>query len=428
MAYKKSVEKFGSGIKASDCRADHFLGQSACCEAAISFDEASSCLSSLVLPLENERLPIDAAAYRILSEPIVARIDAPRSDVAAMDGYAVLREETVGDSGRRVVIGEAYPHYPFEGQIGLGDAVRIFTGAQVPAKTDRIILQEDVVRIGNAILVAKTEGGKTHIRACGSDFQREEILIEAGIRLDPLALVTAAAADVATVVVRRQPRVFLLASGDELVKAGFAGATQTSIPDSIGIGLAAAVADWGGSVVGRALTADDREQLTAVSRMALAACDILVMIGGASQGVRDYARSVMTDHDIDFTFAGVAMKPGKPVWHGRVGDTHIIGLPGNPTAAITVARLFLAPLIAGLTGRSYDAGVEWVAANLGGAVPAIGNREAFLCAWWNGSCVTVIDRQTSSGQSLLARTNALVRRRINATAAVAGDVVEMVHF
>jgi molybdopterin molybdotransferase len=393
------------------------------CRAALDFDTAITRMATVAAPLGQERVALADAAGRILAKPVLARLDSPRADLAAMDGYAVCGAQVA----RLKIVGDSFPARPFRGAIGPGEAVRIFTGAPMPDGADRVIVQELAVRHGDEVAIPAAEG-RRHVRPRGSDFAASQALLPVGRRLDARAMLVAAAADAATLTVWRQPRVFILATGDELSTPGLAGGGALSIPDSTSLAIAALAIEWGATISGMALVPDDIDTIEAQARTAMARADILVVTGGASVGDRDFSREALGALGLDRVFAGVAIKPGKPAWYGQAGGTQVLGLPGNPTAALVTARLFLAPLLCLLTGRPANAALGWRPAALGAPLGDTGNRESFLCGDWNGSAVRALDRQAASSQASLAISNVLIRRARDAAAEPTGASAMILDF
>ena len=391
------------------------------CAATMDHDAAQAILAMHALPIGTEEVALTAAPGRVLAEPVIARIDSPRRDCAAMDGYAV-RSIDLADTPIRIV-GSRFAGARDAGRVGAGETMRVMTGAPIPDGADCVIVAERSEQEGDHVLLQPAPGERAHIRLRGSDFQAGATLLPRGVMLDPFALVTAAAADVVAVRVWRSPRVRILATGDEIVPPGTALGNPHTIPDSLSIALCAFARQWGAGEISAERVADDPSAIRTVARAALAETDLLVIVGGASRGDRDHCRSALTAMGLEIAFADLAIKPGKPVWFGRLGRLAIMGLPGNPTAALTVARLFLAPLLAGLSGRSPSSAPNWRVASLAEGVPANGPREAFLCGAAEGESVRPLDRQLASGQALLARSQFLIRRPANAPALAAGAPV-----
>ena len=388
----------------------------------IGFDEAAALVAEAAQPLGRERIALGEAKGRVLAAPVIALVDAPRADVSAMDGYAVRDADL---PGRLNVAGESFPDRGYEAPVEAGQCVRIFTGAAVPEGADRIVIQEEVRRDGETALF-ETPGPARHIRVRGSDFARGDILLEPGRLLDARALVAAAGADLAEVEVWRRPRLVIIGTGDELVAPGSARATPGAIPESVSLGVAALAEDWGAEVLGRKRLRDDLAVLEQEAAEALAIADVVVVTGGASVGERDYAKAMFEPAGLALIFSKVAIKPGKPVWLGRVGETLVIGLPGNPNSALATARLLLAPLLAGLTGRAPV--LHWRQAKLAEPIGPTGNRETFYRGVATGDAVRLLSNQDSGAQSTLAAADLLVRRAAGAPAAAAGEMVDIIDF
>lgn len=399
----------------------------------IGFDEAVAAIARDVAPLGVETVPLALAAGRVLAAPLHARAAAPRRAVAAMDGYAVVDAGThAGDLLR--VIGESRAGAGFAGPVAPGEAVRIFTGAPMPDGADRCIMQEYATEEGGAVRFADGYGPARHVRAAGSDFAAAALLLDAGALLTPRAMIAAAAADVARLRVGLAPRVALIGTGDELAPPGQAHARDDAIPESVTFGVAAMVERDGGMVVDRAAGDDDLTVLTALAARALGLADLVIVTGGASVGARDFARPMFAAHGLELLFAGVAIKPGKPVWLGRAPGrgsgqgTWVLGLPGNPTSAMVTARLLLRPLLARLQGRPASDVLRWrnlpLAAPLGGT----GGRETFVRARWDDAGLTPLGNQDSGAQHALADADWLIRCPAQQPAAGPGTTVSALHF
>jgi molybdopterin molybdotransferase len=393
----------------------------------ISFDEATAIVGSVAKPTGSEIVALEDAAGRALASDLYARIDSPRRDVSAMDGYA-LRDADLATVQRFRMIGESAAGQVDVPNVGPGECVRIFTGAAVPPGADRVIIQEIVRRDGDWIAVEGEPGGARHIRVRGSDFASGDKLVARGTLLGPRALVAAAAADVADVQVYRRPRMSVIATGDELAAPGTAHDRPASLPESVSFGVAALCKRWGGSCIGRISVPDDLEQLEKAAASAVERADVVVVTGGASVGEKDFAKQMFAPLGLELLVSKVAIKPGKPVWLGQVGNTLVLGLPGNPTSAMVTARLFLAPLIAGLSGRDIVSALRWRTAALAAPIPACGDRETFLRARWAGDLVEPLGFQDSGAQKVLADADLLVRQASHTPSLAAGETVTVLDF
>jgi molybdopterin molybdotransferase len=387
----------------------------------IGFDEALALVAGVAKPLGAETLALASAHGRTLSAPVHAEVDSPPRDVSAMDGYAVREADL---PGRLPVAGTAWPGSPTE-TLAPGTCVRIFTGGPVPEGADRIVIQEEVIRRGDEAIFARPDGAR-HIRRRGADFAKGTLLLAAGRRLGPRELVAAAGADRATLDVWRPPLVAILGTGDELAAPGTAQRRSGAIPESLSTGIAALVREQGGKVGGARRLPDELPLLERAAAEALAAADLVVVTGGASVGERDFAKAMFAPAGLELIFAKVAIKPGKPVWLGRAGGALVMGLPGNPSSAMVTARLLLAPLVAGLCGR--EPALSWRQAALASPLGPCGDRETFVRASWDGEAVRPANYQDSGAQKTLADADLLIRRRIGAPAAEAGEMVEIIDF
>jgi molybdopterin molybdotransferase len=393
----------------------------------ISLDEARTLLLADVQRVDAEMLPIAECGGRTLAADVVAARDQPPNPVSAMDGYAVAAEDArIG--ALLDVIGEAPAGAPFGGSVTSGKAVRIATGGVVPPGADRIIVQEIVERDGDRIRIAGEPGAASFVRAAGCDFRGGETLIRAGDDLTPARIGLAAAANLATLEVRRRPRVALLASGDELQEPG-APLEPGIIVNSAGYALAELVAAWGGVAIRHPILHDDPGSCEAALRAADLDVDIVLPLGGASVGERDVLRPLIQGLGAEPVFERIAVQPGKPCWHARFADGRLVlGLPGNPASAFVCAHLLLKPLLRALLGRT-DAEDPLFAA-LTHDLPAGGSREVYWRARLSGDRegrlhVEPDFRLDSSLQAPLAAANGLLRRLPNAPPAAAGEMVEV---
>lgn len=394
----------------------------------ISFDAAIALVADVARPLGTETLGLAEASGRVLAQPVHAGLDAPRCDVSAMDGYAVRDADLDALPATLHVVGSSFAGIPFAGTLGPGQAVRIFTGAYVPTGADRVVIQEVCHAGDGTVTIDQAQGAGRNVREAGSDFAAGALLLPAGTVIGPRQLVVAAAADQATVAVARRPRLAILSTGDELVAPGTARDGTATIPESLSLGLAALAESWGAQahVLGR--WGDSLASLEQAAAEAIVGNDIVVVTGGASVGERDHAKAMFEPSGLDLIFSKVDIKPGKPVWLGRAGDAFIVGLPGNPSSAMVTARLFLAPLLAGLSGRAIAAALDWRPAMLAAPLPAGGARETFMRAQRIGSQASPLAHQDSGAQAPLAQADLLVRCASHAPARTRGDLVDVLDF
>ncbi|MFN3623282.1 MAG: gephyrin-like molybdotransferase Glp [Hyphomicrobium sp.] len=388
-------------------------------------EEAHRRIVDGVIALEAESVDLLDAVDRVLAEAVSAHITQPPFDSSAMDGYAVRAADVASVPAKLQVIGESNAGGPFGGEVGRGEAVRIFTGASVPRGADAVVIQEDTSRDGDALVVNESAAAGANIRYAGGDFRRGDVLLPAGRLLDASAITLAAAGGHNRLAVRRRPRVAILATGDELVEPGgtlAAGQIISSNP----YGLAALVKRFGGEARLLGIAGDSLEALRAKLDLAGDA-DILVSIGGASVGDRDLVKPALEAHGMALDFWKVAIRPGKPMLFGRRGAQRILGLPGNPLSCLISARIFLVPLLYALLGRT-DPPLKVRAGVLTHDMPANGPRQHYVRATElpiAGALpsITTLATQDSSHMSALVAADVLVVRAPNVPAARAGDVV-----
>lgn len=393
--------------------------------------EALSRILSLVSPVTGtETVPLLEAAGRVLAAPATARRTQPPFAASAMDGYAV-RDEGVRPGAEFTVIGESQAGLRFAGEVGPGQAVRIFTGAPVPTGADRVLIQEDVERLdalgGDRIRARDNLDAGTHIRPAGGDFSQGDAL-SAPRRLTPRDISLLAAMNLAEVEVLRRPVVAILATGDELVEPG-----ETPGPDQIvssnSYGLHALLAARGAAPRLAPIARDTMESLAAAFE-AVADADMVVTLGGASVGDHDLVGRAAAEAGLSLDFWKVNMRPGKPLMAGRLpGGRPLLGLPGNPVSAMVCAQLFLLPAVDALSGLPGAAPRRLPARLLEGVGPN-GPREHFARARLEpgpeGLGVRVLGRQDSSLLSVLAEADALAVLPPGAPAMAAGETIEVI--
>jgi len=387
-----------------------------------SVDEARAMMLAQIEPLAAEKISCPDANGRLLREEVIAERDQPPFSVSAMDGWAVRQADI---PGTLQVVGESAAGHGWSGTLGRGETVRISTGAFIPDGADWVVIQEEVVRKGDQVTIGAT-GESSFIRPRGGDFARGTSLLSAGTRLDPWRIALAASAGHAMVEVSIRPRVAIVATGDELAVAGSAPG-EWQIHDSVGPGLAAWFGARGCDATLLEAVPDDHGAVSAsVQRVD---CDLLVMTGGASVGDHDLVKPALRDLGLEMIVDGVAVRPGKPTWFGRLGKGGwVLGLPGNPVSAMVCAELFAAPIIAALEGA---APIDLMRrARLGKALSANGPREHYMRATirhdeLGGLIAEAATDQDSSLLSVLSSAGGLIRRLPNASPAAAGDAVEI---
>ncbi|PHR92173.1 MAG: molybdopterin molybdenumtransferase MoeA [Robiginitomaculum sp.] len=378
-------------------------------------------------PLPALHIPLKQAHGYICAETLHAKVTLPPLDASAMDGYAMKIEDHHAQGSHFKLIGEAPAGAPYQGRVGPDECVRIFTGGAVPEGANHVIMQENIHADGTQITLSEPLSPATHIRKAGIDFKTGDGLVNKGTRLDAYALALLAAANHDEISVYKRPRLALIANGDELVEPGSttrAGDIISSNP----YGLAPLVEAWGAKPVFTGISKDDPDVIKAQIE-ACADADILVPIGGASVGDRDYMRSVFDTLGYAPLFTKVAVKPGKPVWFGRLNTQYVLGLPGNPASALVCAQIFLKPLIFALTGNKASPNAN-VTAILAEDLPANSWRTGYIRALADIDAqgrvhVRPYPRQDSSLLTPFLSANCFLVSPPNTPALRAGDTVQI---
>lgn len=382
----------------------------------ITVTQALDQLFALTAHLPVETVPLIQAAGRVLARPVTARRDQPPFAASAMDGYAVPE---AGPGQRFAVIGESAAGARFDGPVGAGQAVRIFTGAPVPQGATRIVIQEDVTREGDTITLNADLDENLYIRPAGTDFRNGQT-VDAPKRLSAQDVALLAAMNIAEVPVTRKPRVALISTGNELVMPG-----DTPGPDQIiasnTFGLHALLRDLGAEPRILPIARDTSSSLIHGFSLVEDA-DLVITIGGASVGDHDLVAQVAAELGMERAFHKVAMRPGKPLMSGRLNGAMMIGLPGNPVSAMVCGHVFVAPVIRAMLGLG-TAPAPRFQAQLAAPLTPNGPREHYMRAKLSEAGITALDRQDSSLLSVLGQANALLVRPVGDGARAVGDTV-----
>jgi len=375
-------------------------------------------------PLPAEFVALDHVAGRVLAQDVSALRTQPPTAVSAMDGYAVRASDVTKTPAALKVIGEIAAGHPFIGQVVAGQAARIFTGGVMPNGSDTVVIQELTSREGDVVTVQKPTPKGRNVRGQGIDFAQGDVLLRDGRRLSDRDVMLAAAMNHPRLSVRRRPKVAVLGTGDELVPPG--GSPKSGeIVYSNGFALASLARAEGAEVRDLGIANDRIEDIAqAIKRAREWGADVLVTSGGVSVGEHDLVQRALTAEGLNLSFWRVALRPGRPMMHGRLGAMHVLGVPGNPVSSYVCAFLFLVPLIRRLTGRS-DVEPRSERARLGCDLPANDERADYLRATLtpgpDGPVATPLPVQDSSLMAPLAKADCLVIRDPGAPAASAGS-------
>jgi molybdopterin molybdotransferase len=371
--------------------------------------------------LSAEAVALPDTLGRTLAEDVHAIREQPPYPASAMDGWGLRAADS---PGRLHIAGESAAGGPYEAPLGPGEAVRIFTGAALPAGADSIVIQENARRDGGLVEVPAAQAGDW-VRPAGCDFHAGERLLARGARLDAWRLSLAAAGGRGELNVAQRPRVSFLSTGEEIVDPG-APAGRYQIFDAATAALVALAGQWGGAATRLRPVGDDIGATAAAVRAA--DCDLVVTVGGASVGDHDLVKPALAELGLELAVESVNVRPGRPTWFGRLADgRRVLGLPGNPASALVCAELFLRPLLLAMQGA--DPALPMVAIRAAAPFPKNGPREHWMRAHITPGAdgdlrAEAFPDQDSSLVSVFAMADALVRRPAGAEPLAAGEPVE----
>ena len=392
----------------------------------LSVEEARARILSAFSPLQAEQVSLSESLGRVLATDVRSRRTQPPVAVSAMDGYAVRFEDVANPPSTLDVVGYAPAGGQHDGALAAGQCVRIFTGGPVPAGANAIVIQEDTQADGDKVTINVSVPEGHYIRPAGLDFLENEVGLVAGQIMTARDVGFAGAMNVPWLMVHRRPRIAILATGDEIAMPGDPlGPNQ--IVSSNSLTLASFVKARGGDPVLLGIAPDDRDALKAMAEGARGA-DLLVTTGGASVGDHDLVQSVLGELGFELDFWRIAMRPGKPLIFGKIGDTPVLGLPGNPVSTVVCAIIFMLPAIEAMLGVAA-ARRQRLTARLKTPLGKNDQREDYLRATLeydeNGSLFAIpFGKQDSSMLSRMAKADCLIVRAPHAPAAAAGDIVE----
>lgn len=397
--------------------------------ALLPVDEALRLLLADKMPSGHEQVALHEAGDRVLATSIFASFNQPPFDASAMDGYAIRFADAEQLPVTLKVIGESAAGKGFDGTVRSGEAVRIFTGAPMPAGADTIVIQEDTQQEGNLVTLLRDVSKSRHIRFSGLDFKDGECLLQTGQLLDPASLSLAAASGHAQLQVYKRPKTAILATGNELVPAGTVPAAD-QIVSSNSYGVAEIVRRNGGTADDLGIVPDDLALIEqSIRNVAASDADILITLGGASVGDHDLVHKALTNCGVELGFYKIAMRPGKPLMFGQLeregkAPLLVLGLPGNPVSSLVCSYVFLAPLVARLAGKAATTYIA--SARLAQDMAANGNRRDYARAALTRNSdgellATPLPVQDSSMLTVITRADALLIREPFAEAAKAGD-------
>jgi len=395
-------------------------------KTSISVDEARTLITSGLPTISSERVQLDDAFGRTSANDVHSLVTSPPADVSSMDGYAVRVQDVPLPGIELRLVGASKAGLNVVPTLEPSTCMRIFTGAPIPINADAVVIQEDVSAEADIIHFRAAATPGANIRKAGLNFQKGRRVLEGGRVITARDIGILAASGHNSVEVRRKPRIAVLSTGDELAE-GHGG--DLSIFDANRPALSALVRAFGGTPVDLGIARDDDASIA--SSLTGLDADMLVISGGASVGDHDRVRPLLQSLGLQFSFWKIRMRPGKPLLFGQLGDTPILGLPGNPVSAVVCSMLFLQPAIAAMLGGEVS-GPTFENAVLSAPIGKTGERDDYLratCTFRDGELLIEAHKQQDSSMlAVLAESNALLFRAAGAPPADTGDVVQVVRF
>jgi len=364
-------------------------------------EEVQDFLRARIRPLASEAVDLLSCVGRVLAEDVRAEVDVPGFARSAMDGYAVCGEDTFGASGydpiALEVLGEALPGKPFAGRVGRGSAIRVMTGAPIPAGADAVVMAEVCEERGGKVEISEAVAPHKNIGAVGEDIRAGDLVLRAGRRLRPQDAGLLASIGVAAPTCVRRPRVQLVITGDELLPAG-SRPEGPRIVDSNSVVVRALVVRDGGELLPFEILPDRPELISEALRNADA--DLVIVTGGSSVGTEDHAPRLLAELGT-LDFHGISMRPSSPTGIGRIGDRLVFLLPGNPVSCLCAYEFFAGPSLRALGGRSREWPHRRMRLPLARKISsAVGRTDYVRIALESGKVVPI----ATSGASILSST------------------------
>jgi len=322
-------------------------------DGTLTVDQAlKNMLNSVTESKATEHLPLVDAIDRILASPIISPIDVPAHRNSAVDGYALHADDLAvdGSFSSLKVVGRVVAGHPYQGQLKLGEAVQIMTGAQMPTQADTVIMLEHIEKDHDAIRFDSRHKRGQNVRQAGEDMQQGQTVLNAGIKLTPPQIGLIASLGISDVHVKQKPTIAIFSTGDEILNLGDKP-RQGCIYDSNRYSLISALKKLGCDVLDMGIIPDDPEKIETAFLVASENADVIFTSGGVSVGDADYTKQVLAKRG-HINFWKVAIKPGRPIAFGHLNGTLFFGLPGNPVAVMVTFYQFAVPTLQKLMGLS----------------------------------------------------------------------------
>ncbi len=388
----------------------------------IEIGEAYDRIAAHARPLPGEEAPLAEAAGRVLSADVLGAVDLPGFDRSSMDGWAVRSEDFASPPVTLPVRGDVAAGSAGDVPLEAGTVVGISTGAPMPPGADAVLPLEDGEQSDGSVTSSERVRAKAFVRFRGEDVRAGELLVRAGARLTPARLSVVASGGVASVQVHRRPRVSIVATGSELVPLG-EPLPPGAIYNSNGPTLIAHALAEGADVLPSRRVEDDPGSTRDVLGAALDEADVVLVSGGVSVGGHDLVKGTLAELGVEELFWRVRIKPGKPIFCGRRGDTWVFGLPGNPVSTVAGYMIFVAPLLRRMMGEPFaQPGTSEVV--LAADAPNPGDRTTYATAEFADGGVVLTGKQGSHMTKALADADGFAILPWDRDVVRAGETVE----
>jgi len=343
---------------------------------ALRVDKALEAIRACLSPIkETERLPIREALGRVLAEEIVPAINVPAHDNSAMDGYAVRFSDLRAEETALTEVGSAFAGRVFEGSVEPGQCVRVMTGAVMPPGTDTIVIQEVARKEGHRVFIPPGQKKAQNVRYAGEDLKAGAPILNPGKALRAAELGLMASLGQGEVTVKRRLRVAFFCTGDELASIG-APLKEGEVYDSNRYTLHGMLAQLGVEMTDLGVVRDDPKLLEKAFRQAASSADVVITTGGVSVGEADFTRELMAKLG-EVLFWKIAMRPGRPMAFGKIGNAFLFGLPGNPVAVMVTFYQFVRDALLHLSGRTGEYAIPLLKASASVALRKVPGRTEY---------------------------------------------------
>ncbi len=387
--------------------------------------EAINQLLSLTKKMKSEEVNLIDSKGRVISKYLKSKSTHPSQNISAMDGYAVNKNDKIPRK-KLEIIGESSAGKKFKGIIKSGECVHIFTGAVVPKGANSIIIQEDVIKDNNNIIIRDKFDNEDYIRFKGTDFDKSFYIKPSKI-ITPFTQTLLASMNYSKIPVFIKPNIAIISTGNELVIPGNKK-RDDQVYSSVTYGLKGLIEDFGGKAFILPILKDDKRDIQNLF-ISLKKYDLVITVGGASEGKYDLIRESLNNLKFKLKFFKISMRPGKPVFAGKLNNVPLIGLPGNPVSALICSQILIKPVIEKMLGLPFKRQIR-IDATLTRDLESNGNRTHYIRANFKKIKNTIFVKPRKNQDSFLInelnRANCLIIKKRNERKNLKGEKVKII--